>query len=84
MILHKGSAVVTSTCPIRGRYPNVIVLAADQVTERAVGGEAAASDAVTVARGFYIVAGGVGTRAPGHMSCSVDQLAGHVGGRARL
>lgn len=84
--MSEGGAVVTDTGAVSGGHENVVRLAADQVTQRAVGAGAVADEGVLVAGSCQSVAHSVYTGSPGDVSSAsaTEQLAGHVEGRAWL
>lgn len=84
--LSEGGTVVTDTGAVSGSHENVVRLAADQVTQRAVGAGAVADEGLLVAGSCQSVARCICTGGPCDMSGAgaAEQLAGHVEGSARL
>ena len=85
-VLCEGSAAVADTGAVSRGHVNVVRLATDQVTQRAVGAGAVAGEVLSPAVGFHIVARCIRTGGPGQSghASTTDQLAGHIRGRTWL
>lgn len=86
LVLPVGGTVVADTVAVRGLHHNVIVSAADQVTQCAVGARAVAGEGLSIVGGYHSIAHCVFTGGPQHLgsSSTADELAGHVRGSAWL
>lgn len=84
--LSEGGTVVTDTGAVSGSHQNVVWLAADQVTQRAVGAGAVADEGLLVAGSCQSVTRCIRAGGPGDVSgtSAAEHLAGHVEGRAWL
>lgn len=85
-VLPVGGTVVADTGAVGGSHHNVVRLATEQVTQRAVWVGAAAVHGVSVAGGCQSVAQCIRTGGPPHESHvgSTDEVAGDIGGRTGL
>lgn len=82
LVLPEGGAVIADTGAVGGGHMNVIGVAADQVTQCAAGGGAAAGEDLTLADGFHIIAHCIHTGAPEHLggTSTTHHLAAHIRG----
>lgn len=84
--MFEGGTEVADTRAVGSRHKDVVGVATDHRTQRAVGAEAAAGEVLPVAGGSDRVAHCIGAGGPGHLrsGSATHQLAGYIIGRTGL